>query len=153
MLTPDYSTDRRIQIEKAHQAGVQAGAAFCGIKSYEAPELNYTNRVVYASKDGETESEKKIQQWTKMALATGANPFKAKATLGLKDPIKQSIELRFHNEGTQIVDEFDQIVKGEVGQETTKVIETCLPSGLEKSFPKNNLSAMVLTGAKGGLVN
>jgi DNA-directed RNA polymerase I subunit RPA1 len=34
-----------------------------------------------------------------MALG-GENPFKAKAALGLKDPIKLAIEKRFHNEGS-----------------------------------------------------
>ena len=40
-----------------------------------------------------------------------------------------------------------------MGDETTKILETCLPHGLWKVFPWNNLAAMVLTGAKGGEVN
>lgn len=40
-----------------------------------------------------------------------------------------------------------------MGEATTGVLNACLPAGLKKCFPKNNLSAMVLTGAKGGEVN
>jgi len=36
---------------------------------------------------------------------------------------------------------------------TSKILADCIPSGLVKKFPKNNISAMVLTGAKGGVVN
>ncbi len=36
---------------------------------------------------------------------------------------------------------------------TGKVLKLCVPDGLVKRFPRNNISAMVLTGAKGGLVN
>mmetsp|Transcript_10131 Transcript_10131/g.11381 ORF Transcript_10131/g.11381 Transcript_10131/m.11381 type:complete len:100 (+) Transcript_10131:1230-1529(+) len=36
---------------------------------------------------------------------------------------------------------------------TTKIIDTCIPSGLVKDFPSNNISSMVLTGAKGGKIN
>lgn len=36
---------------------------------------------------------------------------------------------------------------------TSKIIDACLPDGLIKNFPKNNMNAMVLTGAKGGKVN
>lgn len=148
MLTNEFNVKRRTEIEKAHQNGMIAGGQFCGITDYEAPELNYTNRVVHQSED---RKDPKIEEWTKMALPQ--NPFKSKATLGLKDPIKTQIEKRFHNEGMQIVDEFDQTVKGELGDSTTQVIQSCLPDGLEKPFPKNNISTMVLTGAKGGAVN
>ena len=36
---------------------------------------------------------------------------------------------------------------------TTKIIDRCIPSGLVKDFPANNISSMVLTGAKGGKIN
>lgn len=36
---------------------------------------------------------------------------------------------------------------------TSEVLKVCIPEGLFKRFPKNNISAMCLTGAKGGLVN
>jgi DNA-directed RNA polymerase I subunit RPA1 len=40
-----------------------------------------------------------------------------------------------------------------MGQITSGILADCIPGGLLKRFPKNNISAMVLTGAKGGVVN
>jgi DNA-directed RNA polymerase I subunit RPA1 len=44
-------------------------------------------------------------------------------------------------------------MKGKMSQVTSGVLGDCIPGGLLKKFPKNNISTMVLTGAKGGLVN
>jgi DNA-directed RNA polymerase I subunit RPA1 len=52
-----------------------------------------------------------------------------------------------------VEEEFDSVMKGEMGVSTTKIIQNCIPSGLQKVFPKNLLQAMVLSGAKGGIVN
>ena len=49
--------------------------------------------------------------------------------------------------------EFDNALKGCMGGATSKILQDCIPSGLIKKFPKNNISAMCLTGAKGGVVN
>jgi DNA-directed RNA polymerase I subunit RPA1 len=57
------------------------------------------------------------------------------------------------NEGLHIQNEFDSVVQGEMNIATSKIIDACLPDGLRKNFPKNNMNAMVLTGAKGGKVN
>lgn len=47
----------------------------------------------------------------------------------------------------------DATVEGETNQVTTKVIKTCLPHGLVKPFPHNNMQTMTVTGAKGSNVN
>lgn len=44
-------------------------------------------------------------------------------------------------------------MKGCMSGVTSDILEKCIPGGLVKRFPKNNISAMVLTGAKGGVVN
>ena len=44
-------------------------------------------------------------------------------------------------------------MKNKMSNATSEVLKVCIPEGLMKRFPKNNISAMVLTGAKGGLVN
>lgn len=49
--------------------------------------------------------------------------------------------------------ELDNAMKSKTSSATSKVLAECIPNGLLKRFPKNNISAMVLTGAKGGLVN
>lgn len=47
----------------------------------------------------------------------------------------------------------DATVEGETNQVTTKLIKTCLPSGLVKPFPHNNMQMMTVSGAKGSNVN
>ena len=49
--------------------------------------------------------------------------------------------------------ELDNIMQGKMNEATSKVLKEIVPDGLIKKFPQNNLSAMVLSGAKGGLVN
>lgn len=49
--------------------------------------------------------------------------------------------------------EFDNVVKGCMSKATSSIVEDCIPKGLIKRFPKNNISTMCLTGAKGGIVN
>mmetsp|Transcript_47639 Transcript_47639/g.64629 ORF Transcript_47639/g.64629 Transcript_47639/m.64629 type:complete len:98 (+) Transcript_47639:794-1087(+) len=44
-------------------------------------------------------------------------------------------------------------MKGKMSKVTSDILSNCIPGGLVKRFPKNNISAMVLTGAKGGIVN
>ncbi|GAA6038963.1 hypothetical protein JCM8097_000597 [Rhodosporidiobolus ruineniae] len=42
---------------------------------------------------------------------------------------------------------------GDTAQVTTAVIKTCLPNGLVKPFPHNNMQTMTVSGAKGSNVN
>jgi len=47
----------------------------------------------------------------------------------------------------------DNMVKGKVNQLTTDIIKSCIPKEQMKQFPKNFLSLMILSGAKGSNVN
>ncbi|GJN87219.1 hypothetical protein Rhopal_000164-T1 [Rhodotorula paludigena] len=47
----------------------------------------------------------------------------------------------------------DATVEGETNQVTTQLIKTCLPNGLVKPFPHNNMQTMTVSGAKGSNVN
>lgn len=49
--------------------------------------------------------------------------------------------------------EFDNAVKGAMAKAHSDVIKTSLPYGLAKTFPQNQFSLMVTSGAKGSLVN
>ena len=44
--------------------------------------------------------------------------------------------------------ELDSIMQGRMNDATSKVLKEIIPDGLIKKFPQNNLSAMVMTGAK-----
>lgn len=57
-------------------------------------------------------------------------------------------------EDSQKIDaELDNAMRNKMSNGTSQVLKLCLPDGLIKRFPKNNIAAMVLTGAKGGIVN
>jgi len=47
----------------------------------------------------------------------------------------------------------DATVEGETNQVTTQLIKQCLPNGLVKPFPHNNMQTMTVSGAKGSNVN
>jgi DNA-directed RNA polymerase I subunit RPA1 len=66
----------------------------------------------------------------------------------LEDKIGQSAN---NKEAFEV--ELDNLIKGIMSKATSEVLKNCIPQGLIKRFPRNNISAMVLTGAKGGVVN
>ncbi|CAO3689510.1 unnamed protein product [Umbelopsis ramanniana] len=47
----------------------------------------------------------------------------------------------------------DNAMKSKVNKLTSSVIDKCIPSGLVKKFPKNNMQLMTVSGAKGSPVN
>eukprot|EP00002_Diphylleia_rotans_P012997 TRINITY_DN2531_c0_g1_i4.p1 TRINITY_DN2531_c0_g1~~TRINITY_DN2531_c0_g1_i4.p1 ORF type:complete len:1671 (+),score=368.10 TRINITY_DN2531_c0_g1_i4:68-5080(+) len=49
--------------------------------------------------------------------------------------------------------DMDQQMKSVLNPITSEIIKKCIPSGQVKPFPSNNMSMMVLSGAKGSLVN
>jgi len=49
--------------------------------------------------------------------------------------------------------ELDNVMQDKMNGVTSKILSTVIPDGLIKKFPLNNLSSMVLSGAKGGVVN
>lgn len=73
MLNQDFNKKRRTAIETGHVEGVKAAAEFCGIKNYEPEPANYSNRVVFQSKERHDPDFEKL---TKMALPK--NPFQNK---------------------------------------------------------------------------
>uniref|UniRef100_A0AAV1V183 DNA-directed RNA polymerase subunit n=1 Tax=Peronospora matthiolae TaxID=2874970 RepID=A0AAV1V183_9STRA len=56
-------------------------------------------------------------------------------------------------EASNNAEALDAHMMGCVHGSNSDIIKTCLPSGQSKAFPKNNFSLMVLTGAKGSMVN
>lgn len=73
----------------------------------------------------------------------------------MEDPIRGRIQDKMNSseDTTKLDVEYDNVVKNSLSNATSNILKTCIPDGLLKRFPKNNISAMVLTGAKGGLVN
>ena len=115
--------------------------------------LNYSNRVVFQS---EKNKDKDIEKFTRMALPE--NPFDGKKkVMQVEDPIRVGIEQKIGQSSAKDMEELekelDNVMKNTNSKATTKILKECIPDGLIKRFPKNNISAMVLTGAKGGVVN
>lgn len=89
-------------------------------------------------------------------MSLPANPFKDKKCIQADDKVRIALAKKMSTAGTDlsIIDaELDSVMQGKMNDATSKVLKEIIPSGLIKKFPQNNLSAMVLTGAKGGVVN
>ena len=152
VLKPQFNKERRMTIEKCHRDGVISAAKFAEVSEYNIGDYNYSGRVVFQSKKN---FDPDIQKYTDMAIPE--DPFNgSKKCMTLEDPIRVAIEQKVgqssgDNEVLEI--EFDNAMKSTMGQSTSKVLKDCIPVGLVKRFPKNLISAMVQTGAKGGIVN
>ena len=84
------------------------------------------------------------------------NPFsKEKKCVQADDPILTTLEEKIGmSDNKELYEaELDGIISGAMSKVTSNILGECIPGGLVKRFPKNNISAMVLTGAKGGIVN
>lgn len=90
-------------------------------------------------------------------LALPEDPFSnAKKCIQADDPICAMLEHKVGQSQTNkeaLEVELDNLIKSVMSKATSEVLKECIPSGLIKRFPRNNISAMVLTGAKGGVVN
>ncbi|KAF5140752.1 dna-directed rna polymerase subunit alpha [Vairimorpha ceranae] len=47
----------------------------------------------------------------------------------------------------------DSIIREEMNNVTTQIVNTCVPLGQLKKFPNNNMGLVIITGAKGSIVN
>jgi DNA-directed RNA polymerase I subunit RPA1 len=151
VLTPEFNKKRRMIIEESHKNGMEAAADFGGLKGHKAEQFNYSNRIVFQS--DRRPRDKEIEKYNKMALPK--NPFEGKQCIQEENPIRRAVETKFNSseDAGKLDAEYDNVMKSKMNDATGKVLKTCVPEGLMKRFPKNNISAMVLTGAKGGLVN
>ena len=154
VLRKDANKRRRMIIEEGHQQGVISAAKFADIPDFQVKKLNYSSRIVFQSKD---KIDKDIEAFNKMSLPK--DPFSStKKCIQGNDRILCGLETKIGQcasvEDKEALDaELDSHMKGTMSNVTSRVLKECIPQGLVKRFPKNNISAMVLTGAKGGLVN
>lgn len=87
-------------------------------------------------------------------MAVPKNPFVGKKVIQEDDPIRVLVDnLMNTEEGKQLDEELDKKVMPVCQAATTEIVKQSIPTGLLKVFPKNNIASMVLTGAKGSLVN
>ena len=86
------------------------------------------------------------------------DPFSAdKRCIQANDPIRARLEQKIGQASSANQEylemEVDGVIKGCMSKATSAIVTECIPKGLIKRFPKNNISTMCLTGAKGGVVN
>jgi DNA-directed RNA polymerase I subunit RPA1 len=88
-------------------------------------------------------------------MALPKNPFVGKETIQADDAIRTRLEEKMNSteDTTKLDIELDSRIKSKMNSATSAVLKLCIPDGLVKRFPKNNISAMCLSGAKGGIVN
>ena len=70
MVSREYNKQRRATIEEGHKQGIIAAAEYCGIKNYQPPDMNLSNRIIFQSKKN---FDKDIDRLSKMGLPS--NPF------------------------------------------------------------------------------
>ena len=113
--------------------------------------MNLSNRVIFQSKKN---FDKDFDKLTKMALKP--NPFEGKKCIQLDNDLRRTLEKKMSSAGADLATldvDLDSAMQARMNDATSKVLKAIIPDGLIKKFPSNNLSAMVMTGAKGGVVN
>jgi len=87
-------------------------------------------------------------------MAVPEDPFNGKKVIQEDDPIRVMIDNKMNTEeGKELEMELDNKIMAVCSEATSKIVKESIPTGLLKVFPKNNIASMVLTGAKGSLVN
>jgi DNA-directed RNA polymerase I subunit RPA1 len=125
VLTPAADAARRKRIKESEKEGIMAIAEWAD----EQGRVQNSSGGKKASKKG----------WKKKLKTDGGIE-------SLKEALEDGVRLK----KTEAI---DAVYKKVTMPAASEVIKNALPSGLQQPFPKNNLSLMVLTGAKGSLVN
>ena len=104
------------------------------------------------TQDGEKTRSKELQAANTIGLEVAAK------YVTLEESTKASDnELRLRLEDVMRDEEkqtgLDQVCISQTAKLSTAVTEACLPRGLQKPFPRNQMQAMTISGAKGSVVN
>ncbi|KAI9830837.1 MAG: hypothetical protein M1819_005362 [Sarea resinae] len=105
------------------------------------------------TRTGEDLRREKLQEADKIGIAVAAKY----VTLEDKKPTSNDPELRARLE-TVLRDEekqmgLDGVTNAQTKDLSSALTQACLPAGLSKPFPKNQMQAMTTSGAKGSVVN
>lgn len=66
---------------------------------------------------------------------------------------RQMVEEMVKKDGVEAESRLDKAMKTTLGTVSSKIMNACMPFGLQKAFPSNGFSLMTSTGAKGGALN
>lgn len=126
MLTDEFEAVRLQKLEEIHRGVVDKIA-----DTFKEDKVNYLDRKLYIP-ENKQEIKKEI--------------FKANSAVSAK------IQSHILNKPSGQM-ELDGIVKSSIGKHQSELYKNCLETGLHLKYPINNFSSMILTGAKGSVLN
>ena len=176
ILKEEFNLKRRRDIEDIIISGMEGLGSFFEIPDFKLNFNNYSNRNVFTRKTADSLAEIKLlpQEREQIEKLIKSQNFKIenlyKTEENEEDDIEQKeadeksndliTELRdkFHeiiikDETHTIESNLDVIVKNAMNKLSSDYSKNWINKGLVKNFPKNYFSMMVLSGAKGSLVN
>lgn len=104
------------------------------------------------TKDGEKTRRKELQAAKTIGLEVAAKYVTLEGSIKANNKeLRLRLEDVMRDEEKQIG--LDQVCKTQTGMLSTTITEACLPNGLQKPFPRNQMQAMTISGAKGSSVN
>ena len=102
--------------------------------------------------DGEKTRRKELQAADTIGLEVAAKYVTLEGSIEANDhQLRLRLEDVLRDEEKQTG--LDQVCNSETAKLSTAITAACLPGGLQKPFPRNQMQAMTLSGAKGSLVN
>lgn len=104
------------------------------------------------TEDGEKTRRKELQAANTIGLEIAAKYVTLEESTAANDnELRLRLEDVMRDEAKQTG--LDHVCNSETAKLSTAITAACLPSGLQKPFPRNQMQAMTLSGAKGSLVN
>ena len=104
------------------------------------------------TEDGEKTRRKKLKAANTIGLEVAAKYVTLEASTPANDnELRRRLEEVMRDEEKQTG--LDQVCNSETAKVSTAITAACLPSGLQKPFPRNQMQAMTSSGAKGSVVN
>ncbi|KIV94969.1 hypothetical protein PV10_02682 [Exophiala mesophila] len=108
---------------------------------------------LYLTPEGDQNRRKELDKASKMGLEVSAEYVTLKWDLAHQENPELLARLENVLRNDDQLNGLDQLYKSKVKSITDAVSKFCLPGGLRKAFPRNQMQAMTLSGAKGSSVN
>ena len=108
---------------------------------------------LYLTKEGDHARRSELSRSKALGLKVSSEYVTLKADQVSKNPSTLNTRLEGVIRSDDQLNGLDQVYKSEVKLITDAVTKECLPKGLRKPFPKNQMQAMTISGAKGSSVN
>jgi len=170
LLKDDYNLRRRLDIENILQNGMEGLSRFFGLNSFKLNIANFSNRnvLIYDKKKIEEilmfmkllpEERTQIERLLELQnydISKFLNyPEDEPELMENIKKIRELRELYYENilKDDTIDANIDVVVKSSINKTCSQSSNNWLKYGLVKNFPSNYFSMMVLSGAKGSLVN